>query len=94
MRRTVQTTVFFSINFLLMLIKFFSPNREKEDDLERRLVLLDQELRDILAIDGECLGALSIAQRPASAFQCWRFYRGRSERDERAVSARCSLRAV
>lgn len=29
-------------------------NREKEDDLERRFVLLDQELRDILAIDGEC----------------------------------------
>ena len=27
--------------------------REKEDDLERRFVLLDQELRNILAIEGK-----------------------------------------
>ena len=35
-------------------------NREKEDDLERRFVLLDQQLRDILAIEGKSnLGGFS-----------------------------------
>lgn len=30
----------------------FLVSSEKEDDLERRFVLLDQELRDILSIEG------------------------------------------